>query len=119
MSFQAADFAILSMSIGERLLLRGVMPGAADHRAPVGEHEIDALLLEGRHIDAGQPLRRGHADGAQLAGLDLPFVLALAGDAGGDLAAENGGERLAAARERHIVDLRRRRRRPRPRTTPP
>ena len=67
------------------------MPGRSDYRAPVGEHEIDALLLEGRHVDTRQALRRGHADGAQLTSLDLPFVLAVTGDAGGHLGAEDSG----------------------------
>ena len=91
--------------LAERLLLLGSDAGRRDHRAPVGEHEIDPLLLEGRDIHAGQPVFRGDADGAQLAGLDLPFIFAEARNARSDLGAEDGRQRFAAAGERDVVDL--------------
>ena len=53
----------------------------------------------------GSRFSRRHADGAQLAGLDLAFVFAEARNAGGDLAAEDRRQRLAAAGERNVVDL--------------
>ena len=45
------------------------------------------------------------AERAQLAGLDLALELVVAGDAGRDAATQHLGERLAAARERHVVQL--------------
>ena len=57
----------------------------------------------------GVAARRRPGDGqrAQLARLDLVLPLADTGDAGRDLAAEDGRQRLAAAGEGDVVDLRR------------
>ena len=41
---------------------------------------------------------------AEIAGLDLAGELLIAAHAGGDVAAEDRGQRLAAAGERHVVD---------------
>src|SRR5687768_11154834 len=48
-------------------LLRGNTRRRHD-RTPIGDDEIDALFLERRHVNAGEHLGRGHADGAELAG---------------------------------------------------
>ena len=88
----------------------GVMPGRAEHAAPVAELDVDALLLQGGN--AVQLLRARLRERAHLAGLDLLGELAEARDPGGDVAAEDRGDRLAAALERHVVDLRRVARRP-------
>ncbi len=61
-------------------------------------------------VGTSTPVRRlpvETAERAQLAGLDLALELVVAGDAGRDAAAEHLGERLAAAGERHVVQLRR------------
>ena len=91
--------------LGQSLLLVGGDAGRGHDRAPVGDLEVDALILQGRAVDVRQLGGRGDADQAQLAGLDLAFELAVAGNADRDLAAEDGRERFAAARERDVVDL--------------
>ena len=91
--------------LDERVALRRRDAGGAHHGAPVGDVEVDALLLQRRGVDALDALRRGHREDAQLAGLDLAFELAVARDAGRDLAAHDRGDRLAAAGERDVVDL--------------
>ena len=86
-----------------------LMPGGATtERQLVSTRSMPCSLKVGTSTP-GRRCGERHADGAQLAGLDLAFVFAVAGNAGGDLAAEDRGERLAAAGERHVVDLRRRR----------
>ena len=49
-------------------------------------------------------LGRRDAEDAEGAGFDLRLELAVAGDADGDLVAEHGRERFAAAREGDVVD---------------
>ena len=91
--------------VDQRLLLRIVDAGGRHHRAPVGELDIDALLLEGRDVEAFDPRRRGDRQRAQLAGLDLAQPFADAADAGGHVAAHDRRQRFAAAGERHVVEL--------------
>src|SRR6185436_4104696 len=85
-------------------LLRREARGAED-AAPVAELDVDLLLLE--RGNALELLRRRLRERAHLAGLDLLGELAQARHARGDVAAEDRGDRLAAALERHVVDLRR------------
>ena len=82
------------------------MPGRGHDGAPVHDLDVHALLLEGRDIDTGEALAGGNRERAQLAGLDLALELAVARNAGRDLAAEHRRERLAAARKGDVVDLR-------------
>src|SRR5690606_7763202 len=66
-----------------------------DDAAPVRQHEVDALLGEGRHVgQRGGPLGAGDGQRLEGAGVDLLGVLAHAGDAGVDVVAEERGERL-------------------------
>src|SRR6185503_15838376 len=57
--------------------------------------------------DALELLRAGLRERAHLARLDLLGELAQSRYAGGDVPAEDRGDRFAAALERHVVDLRR------------
>src|SRR5256885_14153572 len=57
------------------------------------------------HVHALQALARGHADGLHLAGADVLGELAEAAAAHGDVAAQDGGDGLAASTEGHVVDL--------------
>ena len=79
--------------------------GADEQAAPVDQRDVDALRLQGRHLDAGQGLVRRDADAAQLAGRDLRRELLIAADAGRDMATQDRGERLAAAGMGDVVDL--------------
>src|SRR4051812_46317293 len=85
-------------------LLRGEA-GRAEDAAPVAELDVDLLLLE--RGDVLLLVRPGLGERAHLARLDLLGEFAEARDARGDVAAEDRGDRLATALERHVVDLRR------------
>src|SRR5262245_35114021 len=71
-----------------RLALRVVHAGRREHAAPVGELDVDALLLQGRRRDVLEPLAGGDCDHPQLARLHLLGELGIAGDAGRHLVAE-------------------------------
>src|SRR5215213_7245467 len=71
--------------------------GWGEDGAPVDQLDIYPLLLERRHVDAGDALRGGDADRPQLAGRHLRRELLPAADADGGMAAENRAQRLAAA----------------------
>ena len=103
-SFQAVDFTILSIVSVSAFAASAVMPGGAttERQLAISRSTPCSFSVARRCLGAG---RRGHADQAQLAGLDLAFELAVAGNAGRDLAAEDRGERFAAAGERDVVDL--------------
>src|SRR5262249_40539617 len=73
------------------LALVGVHAGRRKDAAPVEQLDVDALLLERRRIDALLALVGGDRDQAELASLDLLGELTVAGDAGGDLIAEQRG----------------------------
>ena len=67
--------------------------------------DVDALLLEGRDVDARQPLRRGDADRPQLAGLDLLRHLVETAGRDGEVAAHDLRQHLAAGAGDDVVHL--------------
>jgi len=79
------------------LALVGGDARSPDDCAPVLDIHIDALLLQGRNVDALNAGGRRDRDRPELAGLDLAFKLAIPLDANGDAPAEKGCQRLAAA----------------------
>ena len=88
------------------VLLGVVDVAGGDHAAPVGEHDVDALL--GERLHAVVPLDRllaGDGQGTELAGLDLLAVLTGTGDAGVDLAAEQCGDGLATTVVGDVVEV--------------
>ena len=85
------------------LVLLGEAGGRHD-ATPVGELEVDALLLEGRHVlERLDPLGARHGEDADVAGLDLVEELTEARGAEGDLVAEQRRQQLAATVVRHVA----------------
>ena len=79
--------------------------GRRHQAAPVHQCRIDTLLLEGRDVDARQPLGRGDADRPQLAGLDLLRHLVEAAGGDGEMAAHDLRQHLAAGAGDDVVHL--------------
>ena len=80
--------------------------GSRGDHAPVLDDDVDAAFLEGRRIDAFDPSRRWRCrERAAAPALICDCELAVARDADRHLAAEDGGQRLAAAGEGDVVDL--------------
>src|SRR5215207_4062191 len=78
------------------------MPGAATtERQLVSTRSMPCSLKVG----TSTPGRRCGEVTPMARSLPVPFVLAVTGDAGGHVGAEDSGERLAAAGERYVVDL--------------
>ena len=85
--------------VGQRLALVRRDAGRAVDATPVADLDVDALLLQRRHVDALQARGRGDGDRAHLAALDVLLELAVAAAADGDVAAEDRRDGLAAAAE--------------------
>ena len=88
-------------------LSASLMPGRGHDAAPVGEHQVDARLLEGRGVDARRPLRRRWWPGRGRRRPRSGRVNSPAPEvANVDLVAEDGRQQVAAAVVRHEVDRR-------------
>src|SRR5688500_1635123 len=87
----------------ELVALRLADSGRGEDPAPVGELDVDALLLERR--DPLERLGRGHGERAHLARLDVRGELRQTRDAGAHVPADDRRDRLAAALEGHVVHL--------------
>src|SRR3989442_458732 len=74
-----------------RLTLRIVDAGRREDAAPIEQLDVDALLLQRGSLDPRLPLIGRYGDDAQLSGFDLLRELAVAGNAGRHLVAEQGG----------------------------
>ena len=105
-SCQAAPLTHLADDVDQRLLLLGGQPGWRDQPAPVGQFDVDALLAEAGHVDPVDPLLGADGQRPHVAGLDLVGELVVAGDAGVDGVGQQRVERLAAAGEGQVVELR-------------
>src|SRR4051794_24993964 len=81
----------------ERLHLLLAQVRGREQAAPVDQGDVDPLLLQGRDVHSRNALVARDRQGAQLAGRDLRRKLLVAADAGGDMAAQDRRERLAAA----------------------
>ena len=106
---------------GDPLALGVGEPRRRDEHAPVGELEVDALVLDRRRL-APVDLDvdgRGHREQPHLARLDLVDELAQPGDARVDRAGQDRRVRLAAARVRDVLGLLRVGARARARARPP
>src|SRR5690606_29804326 len=89
--------------LDQGIALRGAEVGPAEAATPVAEHDVDAVLLHGR--DAVDRLRARNAQRAHAPALDLLGEFAQPRHTGGDVPADDRGNRFAAALERHVVDL--------------
>ena len=103
-AFHAADSCILVKASIQTCLSSLGEAGGRHDATPVGELEVDALLLEGGHVlERLDPLGARHGEHADVAGLDLVEELTEAGGAEGDLVAEQRRQQLAAAVVRHVA----------------
>src|SRR5689334_2192045 len=83
----------LGQRVDPDLLVGRRDPGRRDDAAPVGEGEVDARLLDRRHVGQGvDALVARDGQDPDRAGLDLLEELAEAAGAEGDLVAEDRGE---------------------------
>src|SRR5829696_5635462 len=101
MSCHSLDFTILSTRSTRAFFWSAEMPGGA-----TTERQLAISRSMPCSFTVGpSTFERRFGDVTQLARFDLAFELAVPGDAGRHLAAENRCEGLSASGKRHIVDL--------------
>ena len=104
-SAHSFDLTVFSTASARVLRCSAVMPGGATTERQL---TTSTSMPCSFRVGTSTPAIRcagGHGERAHLAGLDLAFELAVARDAGRDLAADDRRDRLAAARKGDVVDL--------------
>ena len=101
--FHAADSVAPRIDLDQRIALRGGDARSAENAAPIGQLDVEALFLE-RWISVDFRRAR-HCERAHAPAFDLLGEFADAGNTGGNVAADDGRDRLAAAFKRHVIDF--------------